>query len=75
MFLSLERFNEGLAALHLHCGWPIKDLTHLHDVTGAKALPRWDGRVVKPPEETSPEVVEMIRGYGTPWTTHHWFGW
>ena len=28
VFLTLENFSEGIAALHLHCGWPLKDLAY-----------------------------------------------
>eukprot|EP00873_Tetraselmis_striata_P002711 jgi/Tetstr1/422975/TSEL_013753.t1 len=63
VFLSLERLEEGLAALHLHCGWPLKELLSINVQCSscAKEFRRWDGQVIHSPGEVPPKVQYDLR--------------
>lgn len=67
VFLVLEHFNEGMAALHLHCGWPIKELMYLksHCSDCGHVLRRWDGRTVPPKTDATAEEIELVKGVNT----------
>ena len=64
VFLLKERLNEGLAALHLHCGWPIKWLTSIGSncASCGHTLRRFDCQLVPPPrplDEAQKEELEQ----------------
>eukprot|EP00873_Tetraselmis_striata_P034087 jgi/Tetstr1/454351/TSEL_041258.t1 len=48
VFLSLEAMDEGLAALHLHCGWPLNELLYIkiRCASCGEKLLSWNGRPV-----------------------------
>lgn len=48
VFILSEKFDEGMAALHLHCGWPIKELLSISSncANCGHLLYRWDGKAV-----------------------------
>mmetsp|Transcript_24782 Transcript_24782/g.62307 ORF Transcript_24782/g.62307 Transcript_24782/m.62307 type:complete len:266 (-) Transcript_24782:94-891(-) len=63
VFLSLEKFEEGLAALHLHCGWPLKELLsfYVRCISCVQEFHRWDGLEVHSPGKVSQELEDDLR--------------
>ena len=48
VFFITEKLDQGLAALHLDCGWPIKDLLSgpSNCANCGRVMRRWDGKIV-----------------------------
>jgi len=62
VFLIAEKLDEGMAALHLHCGWPIKDLLSIPSncANCGSVLRRYDGKVVPKATPISEETRDML---------------
>lgn len=62
VFVLLEHLDEGLAALHVHCGWPLKDLAYTATLCASCGnLIRTDGILIPKPEPVTEEQRVELR--------------